>query len=258
MILTERRLKETAEILSFSFEFAPELAVGDALTGIPTITSSPTGLSIGGGTIDGTQVVVQIGAGVSGGTYTVICSASTTGGNRHEIGMLLDVQDIVPWAAPPPATSLLALIPNLDIEIGRGSFPEAELTTFLLAGVRKANARLPAQFGLTGTTLSRAPSAIEAELIVLFSVIAWLDGESVKQSSNAITLSNPAGRTDLRGVEFALAKRKKELLQDQIAALLKELEDGGIIAEVAANELGETKELTGRLPYFWYPWNGWP
>ena len=138
------------------------------------------------------------------------------------------------------ATDITGLVSRFEAEVGYDdelSLPN--LIQFLKLAVTDFNSEAPTGFTLTGTTLDRDATALEQTLIVLMALNIYLRGEAVKWSKLAIVHSNVAGRTKLDGVEFALAKRRTELGKD-ITAKLSQLTEAGVVAGVAAAELGET------------------
>ena len=156
-------------------------------------------------------------------------------------------------------TDLGELEPLLNVELGGGvagdSQPIGTLDriNLLKAGVAAFNAEAPDPFTLTGVKLDRDANDIEKRLLVLFSAWAWMRGRALDTSTQAIVHSNVAGRTDLSGIELGLSKRTKEWRAD-IDGLLPRLTQPAVMADVHAEELGETKDLAVTLPTSLYPW----
>lgn len=90
-------LKQSAESRLFKFVFRSLLDVdrGELLFGTPTVTSSPTGLTITGIAIatDGFAVQMRVADGVDSERYRIECLCNTTFSNRLEVDGLLDVKD---------------------------------------------------------------------------------------------------------------------------------------------------------------------
>lgn len=99
-------LKQPGEDLLFYFDFDKLLGSSETLTGTPTVTGSPSGLTIGSPTIvsaDATvlgrsvlanrAVQVRISSGTDGTDYTVQCSCATSASNTRVIDGTLQVRD---------------------------------------------------------------------------------------------------------------------------------------------------------------------
>ena len=72
--------KQPDEQTVMGFEFVQKLAFGDALTGTPTMTVSPSGeLTATSPRTIGTQAVARLAGGTNPNDYTVTCSVGTTG-----------------------------------------------------------------------------------------------------------------------------------------------------------------------------------
>lgn len=160
------------------------------------------------------------------------------------------------------ATDLLAMTDALNIELG-GSFNVPKLAEYLKHGVSVFNARAARAFSLADdTTLDRDATELEKRLLVLCAVIGYLDGRMIAESLNAFKVRSPAGATDLTGIEFALAKRRKELTdpeQGEVPYLFDRLNASAIEGEIETKELGETRDLTlvttlqvSFPPWYWY------
>lgn len=85
MIVTPIRLKKiAAESRQYDFDFTNqvEIAAGQTLTGTPTVTSSPSGLTLTGPVLDSTnkKAQVTISGGTVNETYEVTCTVGTSGG----------------------------------------------------------------------------------------------------------------------------------------------------------------------------------
>lgn len=142
-------------------------------------------------------------------------------------------------------SDLSNLVTDLDFETGEqltGNI--GKLLDLLKVGVRRYNAEVGKGFTLTGTELDRVATEPELRAIVLHAALVYLDGATIGASYSAITHSNVAGRTKMDGVEFALAKRRKELVELELARLMNRLVQPGVLSEVTAQELGETLDQT--------------
>jgi hypothetical protein len=75
--------KKAGEVETFAFEFKQraELVAGDTLTGTPTVSATPSGLTLGSPFLSGSQVRVTISGGTSGTQYLVTCTVVTAGGS---------------------------------------------------------------------------------------------------------------------------------------------------------------------------------
>lgn len=149
------------------------------------------------------------------------------------------------------ATDLGELITALNIETG-GQLTEAQLVDLAKTAVDTFNANATNIFTREGTLLDRDASAIEKRAIVLWGAILYLDQLTIEWSLKAIVHSNVAGRTKLDGIEFALGKRRKELMEQQLTPLMQSLASDGISSEVHAEELGETKDIDTILRQYPY------
>jgi hypothetical protein len=146
---------------------------------------------------------------------------------------------------------LLDLAGSFNIATGNLVTDSAQLENLLVEGVRRFNAAAPREFELTGTTFDREPTDLEAAILVVEATLAFIDGESLKYSLNAVVVSNAAGRTDLTGIELGLAKRRKEIIDNYLTPLLNRLKGGafGVFADIAGTELGETLPFAIGAPY---------
>lgn len=146
------------------------------------------------------------------------------------------------------ATDLSTLVDSLNWETNR-TLEVPELLDLLKAGVGKLNSVLSRGFDLTGTELDRDASKREQRAIVMCATLIWLNGQVIGASTIAITHSNVAGRTKLDGIEFAMAKRRKELLETEVEEMLQGFKTTGVASEASAHELGETKDMTQPSPF---------
>lgn len=145
------------------------------------------------------------------------------------------------------STDLGELQGALDVETG-SALGALDLIKLLKAGVEAFNGEACRAFAVTGTTLDREATAVEKRALVLFATVAYLNQQAVAASEVAVVHSNVAGRTDLSGVEFAISKRRNEV-RIQLDRVLDRLTSTGIHGEVVAQELGETLDLAGTLPW---------
>jgi len=99
-------LKQPGESILFAFDFNKLLNTSETLSGTPTVTGSPSGLTIGSATIvsaDTTAlgravlanraVQVRISGGTDDVDYTVQCSCGTSSSNTRVIDGTLSVRD---------------------------------------------------------------------------------------------------------------------------------------------------------------------
>lgn len=78
--------KYPSEIRSYSFDFSSfeEIAEGDTIASIISVTATPDGLTLGTRSIDGATVRVVISDGTGGTVYRVNCLVATSSGARIE------------------------------------------------------------------------------------------------------------------------------------------------------------------------------
>lgn len=153
------------------------------------------------------------------------------------------------------ATDLASLIEPLDHMTGAevGSVDQMAL---LRSGVFMFNGHAPQPFEISnGTVLDRDATAEEQYLLVLCATYVYLTQESTKYSRQAVKHSNVAGRTDMTGIEFAVSKRKKELLEQELNPLLERLGGRAVVGETFAAEIGESLDAAQAI---WPTSPNWP
>lgn len=156
-------------------------------------------------------------------------------------------------------TDLGNLDPQLEEELGGEGVAPAALRrmNLLIQAVAAFNAAAAEPFTLTGTTLEREATAIEARALVLVAAVQYLRGKATEMAGMAIRHTNVAGTTDLGGMSKAFEKRLESLAAD-LVAVMERLTDPAIAGEVAAAELGETKDLLTKRPLLpMFGWDGW-
>lgn len=74
--------KQSGESRTVGMDFVNLLDTGETLSSVSSVTTSPSGLTVGSGTISGTKVLVTVSGGSAGTTYrfdfTVVTSSSQT------------------------------------------------------------------------------------------------------------------------------------------------------------------------------------
>jgi hypothetical protein len=135
------------------------------------------------------------------------------------------------------ATSIGELTSHFLIEVSDVTPPEAR--AYLMASVQAYNAMAHVAFGLSGDPpmLDRDADDLEKRALVLMAIRIWLNQNSRKYSLLAFKHSNVAGSTNLTGVEFALAKRVREMLEQELGPLLRRLTNDGVIAGTGQAEI---------------------
>jgi len=149
------------------------------------------------------------------------------------------------------ATDLIELRAALDVELGSQGLPAATLDPLLIAGVGLYNGEASQEFEVTGTALDRVASSVEKRALVLQALLAYLNGKLIMASENAVSISNPAGKTDLTSIEWALAKRRKEMVDGQLKIVMDRIKSPGVMSEVFAHEMGETLPPVAVTPWPW-------
>lgn len=78
-----QKLVGESRLYDFDFTDQAEIEGGETLTGTPTVTATPAGLTLGSPVIGGAskKVQVRISAGTANTTYSLTCTVATSGGN---------------------------------------------------------------------------------------------------------------------------------------------------------------------------------
>jgi hypothetical protein len=89
------RQKKASETRTLTFAFANKLALGDTLTGTPTVThvDPGSGLTFAGVTLSGALVSVRVAGGTDGEDYWIRAACGTTSGDLLAIDVLLEIRD---------------------------------------------------------------------------------------------------------------------------------------------------------------------
>ncbi len=74
--------KYAAEARQYILDFSqmPEIVGGDTLASVTSVTATPSGLTVGTGSISGATVLVELSGGTSGTLYSVEAVVATTAG----------------------------------------------------------------------------------------------------------------------------------------------------------------------------------
>lgn len=156
------------------------------------------------------------------------------------------------------ATDLVDLQDALNIATGQ-TLDEIQREALLMAGLVMFNADVTQPVTADGTVLDRTLSAGEQRLMVLCAVLAYMDGEILKASMNAIIHRNDAGRTDLSQIPLRMGAARKDLYDTQVKPLLDALAgatSSDVLSEAGAVELGETLAYA-KPPYTVVTWPWW-
>ena len=89
----QRLTKQPAEILKMGMEFSPLLSSGETLSSVSSVTADSTTITIGSGTISGTQVQFLVTGGTDGKGYRIEVIVVTSTSNTREADGMLDVRD---------------------------------------------------------------------------------------------------------------------------------------------------------------------
>lgn len=87
--------KTPAELFTYDFDFAGEFPSGDTVAS-STITTSPSGLTVGAKVETGSIVQVPLSSGVDGTNYTITVTGTATGGTVAQLVLLLRVRAMLP------------------------------------------------------------------------------------------------------------------------------------------------------------------
>jgi hypothetical protein len=90
---TERLLKQPGESRLLGIDFELVLETGEALDAVSGVTGSPSGLTIGSGSIDGTEVRFRVSGGVHNRNYRLAVTVTTDAGNTLVGDAVLEVRD---------------------------------------------------------------------------------------------------------------------------------------------------------------------
>ena len=87
------RYKDPAEKLDYRFDWGAEYLGTDTITGTPTWSTSPTGLTTVSSSNTTTTTTVRLSGGTVGQEYTVTCHVVLTSGQEAERSFKLKVVD---------------------------------------------------------------------------------------------------------------------------------------------------------------------
>lgn len=111
-------------------------------------------------------------------------------------------------------TNIADLVPNVVIGIdpeNLGLISEQTALNYLRAAILPFNSLVAKGFDIAADVLDRDARYLEKRALVLLAIREWLLAKSREFSTMAIKHSNVAGSTNLTGMEFAMAKRVKEM-----------------------------------------------
>jgi hypothetical protein len=82
--------KYPSETRTVTFDFAPTLAAGETLQGLPTATADDPALVVSHVVLGDTSVTCKVAGGALGASYRVVAHAATTAGNELEVVRRVD------------------------------------------------------------------------------------------------------------------------------------------------------------------------
>lgn len=83
--------KQPSESRIYEFEFAANMTTGESLSGVTSLVTTGSGLTVGSPAYSGTKVTVRLSAGTTGSRYKLTCVVTTSLGNTLELDGYLDV-----------------------------------------------------------------------------------------------------------------------------------------------------------------------
>lgn len=81
--MRETLIKRPSEDKLYDFDFTNLLRSGETITGTPTVTATPSGLTISGIAVASPKVQARIIGGADGITYKIEVTADTDQSNKH-------------------------------------------------------------------------------------------------------------------------------------------------------------------------------
>ncbi len=93
VLAPQQLVKQPAESRLFSMEFKNLLATGETISTVVSVLATPSGLTISGETISGTEVQFRIAGGADAQIYRVETTITTNQANTLEGDGLLVVRD---------------------------------------------------------------------------------------------------------------------------------------------------------------------
>lgn len=85
--------KQPSESRLYDFDFSANLVDGETISTISSLTSTPTGLTVGSSVIDGGKVQVRLSAGTTQTLYKLTCRITTSLSNILELDGYLRVEE---------------------------------------------------------------------------------------------------------------------------------------------------------------------
>jgi hypothetical protein len=154
------------------------------------------------------------------------------------------------------ATNIEELVPNVMVAIdpeNTGIISTEIAKNYLRAAVLPFNSLTAREFSITADVLDRDARSLEKRALIILAVREWLLAKSREYSLLAIKHSNVAGSTNLTGIEFATAKRVKELeavnilMTSELGHVLRRLSQAGVMAGGGVSNLIH-EESVGPVP----------
>lgn len=98
VVAKEQLEKQPSEIITYAMDFselldANELSTTEALASVTSVTASPSGLTLGSGSISGDRVTFSVSGGTDGTTYRIEVTVTTSTGNTRVADGMLVVKD---------------------------------------------------------------------------------------------------------------------------------------------------------------------
>jgi hypothetical protein len=92
MSAAEFDTKDPAESLPYTFDFAGQLVQGETVSGVTSVSATPSGLTLSGAPVlNGSIVTQRITGGTSGARYLVSAQVTTSQGNTRVLSAWLPV-----------------------------------------------------------------------------------------------------------------------------------------------------------------------
>ena len=153
------------------------------------------------------------------------------------------------------ATLVSPLKANLADVVGEAvNMTDPEFKQLLVDGLNKYNDEAPQEFEENAGVLDRDADRNERRYLVLCAVYTYLTRRMIGTSEIAVSESNVNGKTDTTGIELALSKRRKEMLDADMKATLMRLTTNEVASEVAQDELLGSADVISGSTWPPLPW----